>query len=89
MGKTILITKSMKTNWQIKSVLAGIIIGGGIFAIVGAALDPSPPGHLGRFQVAPSGNGGGFVVDTATGQVWSSADPAEFKAPKIKMPPQN
>ena len=80
----------MKTNWQIKSVLAGIIIGAGIFAIVGAALDPSPPGHLGRFQVAPSGNGGGFVVDTATGQVWSSEKQfAEFFAPKIKMPPQN
>jgi hypothetical protein len=76
----------MKTNWQIKSVLAGIIIGGGIIAIVGAALDPSPPGHLGRFQIAPSGNGGGYVLDTASGQVWTSADPAEFKAPKIKMP---
>jgi len=79
----------MKTNWQIKSVLAGIIIGGGIFAIAGAALDPSPPGHLGRFQIAPSGNGGGYVLDTASGQVWTSSERAEFMAPKIKMPPQN
>ncbi len=79
----------MKTNWQIKSVLAGIIIGGGIFAIVGAALISTPPGPIGRFQVAPSGNGGGYVLDTASGQVWTSSAPAEFMAPKIKMPPQN
>lgn len=76
----------MKTNWDLKSLLVGTILGAAALVLIGAATPPThPPTPEGRFQVA-SGESGAFVVDTATGQVWrwsGSPKPDAFTEPKI------
>lgn len=73
----------MKQCWNTKSLIVGVLIGAGAVAIIGATTAPvhtSTP--VVRFRIA-SGAVGAYVVDTATGQVWSSAH-ADFQPSKIK-----
>ena len=78
----------MKSRWDIKSILVGTLIGAAGLALLGAAETANPPsGPIGRYQVAAAGAGPGelvgYVVDTVTGQVWTSKAPG-FQAPKNK-----
>ena len=57
----------MKTNLDIKSALIGLGFGVMIMVGIGAASS----GSAGRYQIASTPNHG-LVLDTATGQVWST-----------------
>ncbi len=77
----------MNTKLDLKSILIGLIVGGALFAAFGAAMQPLPHGaQVGRFQISSSGTTGvGFIIDTATGQAWSSTvQSGEFYPPKLK-----
>ena len=78
----------MKTRWDPKSILAGAVIGAITLAILGAAAPASSsPVQVGRFQVSVGDNASGaFIIDTATGEAWSSSGGLSqvFRAPKIK-----
>jgi hypothetical protein len=73
-----------------KSVAVGVLAGAALVAGIGAAQNERP--EVGRFQIAAAGKSGettGYVVDTATGQVWREVVPAtkdavEFLKPKTK-----
>ena len=76
----------MKTQLDIKSALIGLGIG--ILDMLGIAA-ASPPGPVGRYQVAGTGNHG-LIIDTATGRVWHGFFPSssgntdpDFYTPKI------
>ena len=58
----------MNTKIDIKSALLGLSVG--VLAMLGIAA-ASSPGSVGRYQIAGTGNHG-MVLDTATGQVWST-----------------
>ena len=62
------LTRFMKTKIHINSALIGLGAGVLIMVGIGAA---SSPGSAGRYQIAGTGNHG-MVLDTATGQVWST-----------------
>jgi hypothetical protein len=73
----------MKTPWNAKNLIIGMLIGAGAVAIIGATTAPiHTTTPVGRFQIA-SGAIGAYVVDTATGQVWSAAN-ADFQPQKIQ-----
>ena len=57
----------MKTKIDIKSASFGVIVGVLATLLIGAA----SPGQPGRYQIAGTANHG-LVLDTATGQVWST-----------------
>lgn len=76
----------MNTKIDIKSMLLGLSLGVLVMVAVAAA---SSPGQVGRFQLG-STNNQGLVIDTATGQVWSTyfsssggSGHADFFQPKI------
>ena len=62
------ITKLMNTKIDTKSALVGLVIG--VLVALGIAA-ASSPGSVGRYQIAGTGSHG-MVLDTATGQVWST-----------------
>jgi hypothetical protein len=57
----------MKKPVNIKSALAGVVLGIVVFATVGAALERSEP--VGRYEIVAVDNRA-LVLDTVTGQVW-------------------
>jgi len=77
----------MKSRWDMKSILVGALLGAAGLAVLGAATSTLPAGsQVGRFQVSAAtgfNDSVGFVVDTATGQVWTSKE-GGFNEPKIK-----
>jgi len=84
----------MRRSFDIKSVLIGALLTALIFCFVGAV----PYAHweeYGRFQLETD-DGHAFVLDSATGQVWSSffwkadqsVDP-NFHAPKALPLPRD
>lgn len=78
----------MKSRLDIRSILVGALIGAAALAILGAAAPVIEPSRqVGRFQVSActTGNGEsvGYVVDTVTGQVWTSRSDG-FREPKTK-----
>ena len=77
----------MKKQIDIKSALIGILAG--IAAMLALGASSSSPA-LGRYQVAGTASQG-FVVDTATGQVWTMYTPPgsdssdnDFALPKLR-----
>ena len=58
----------MKTTIDIKSAFIGLLLG--VLATIAIAA-ASSPGQVGRYQIGGTGNHG-MVLDTATGQVWST-----------------
>jgi len=74
----------MKTNLSLKSFAVGLLAGGLLFTAFGATTTPQS-GQLGRFQISAAGTGVAYVVDTATGQVWSNTiNSGEFPLSKVK-----
>lgn len=72
----------MRLSFDGKSVAVGVFAGAALVAGFGAAQNDSP--QVGRYQVAAAGNGGiGYVVDTATGQVWKEYTSAGFSDAKV------
>ena len=71
----------MKTTLDAKSLIIGLLAGAALFATFGAMPQPANTNpQIGRYQVSSGSVGASFVVDTITGQVWST----EFSAPKLK-----
>ncbi|MBP7053111.1 MAG: hypothetical protein KBE65_19060 [Phycisphaerae bacterium] len=62
-----------------KSVLLGVVLGGALCVLIGAAASPSN-GPVGRFEIACTQNGA-YLVDTTTGQVWHNSERG-FRSPK-------
>jgi hypothetical protein len=58
----------LNTKIDIKSTLVGFEVG--VLVMLGIAA-ASSPGSVGRYQIAGAANHG-MVLDTATGQVWST-----------------
>ena len=62
----------MKTQIEIKSILCGIVVGVLAVFVIGAGTSSNPIGKY-QMQTLATPNGGfAFVVDTQTGEVWSS-----------------
>lgn len=77
----------MKTQIDIKSALIGLFAG--IAAVLAIGASSSTPHPLGRYQIGGTASHA-FVIDTATGQVWSKFTPqqsgetsGEFAKPKL------
>ena len=64
----------MKTQIDTKSALFGLGVGVLVTFVIGAASPPGPA--IGRYQIAGTANQG-MVLDTATGEVWSSHFPSD------------
>jgi hypothetical protein len=62
---TLLQDKVMKTSFDVKSLVIGLVVGLVLAALLGATSKP----EAGRFQFATN-PGHAFVFDTQTGQVW-------------------
>jgi hypothetical protein len=66
--------------------LKSVAIGGLLVVVVIGAMGAVPDLHrdtYGRFSMAVTPTGGAYLLDTATGQVWSTAmDSWEFYVPK-------
>ena len=76
----------MKTKWDLKSMLVGAALG--VCALLGlgavATGGAATRGNVGRFQISAA-QVGAWVVDTVTGEVWSSINPDSFRVPKLKI----
>ena len=70
---------------DMKSAMAGGILGTLLCLLVGAADHSGSPGAVGRFQIACT-NMVCYLVDTTNGQVWQSGDRG-FKSPKLQDQP--
>jgi hypothetical protein len=78
----------MKKHMDIKSGLLGFIAG--IAAMLAVGASSSTPA-VGRYQVGGTASQG-FVIDTATGQVWTTYTPSgqgssdnDFALPKLRQ----
>jgi len=74
----------MARRMNTKSVILGVVLGGGLCVLIGAAAN-TPDGPVGRFQVACTQNSA-YLVDTMTGQVWHNSE-RDFRSPKIRTEP--
>ena len=63
----------MKTRLDLKSALAGLLVGVLAMLAIGAA---TPSDSVGRYQIAIGSGNIPVLVDTATGQVWSASSTA-------------
>jgi len=79
--------KIMKTQFDLKSALAGVLAGVIVTLTIGAAGKANGP--TGRFQIAGT-HSHALVIDTATGQVWKGFFPTgsgntdgDFLQPKL------
>lgn len=59
---------NMKITLDLKSMLAGLVIGVGAVLLTGATGSEK---EVGRYQIS-TGAGFGLVVDTTTGKVWGA-----------------
>ncbi len=64
-----------------RSVVLGIVLGGGLCVLIAAAGD-EPAGPVGRFQIDCTQNGA-YLVDTITGRVWHNSE-RDFRSPKLR-----
>jgi hypothetical protein len=75
----------MKLQIDGKSAVLGFLLGLVVMFTLGA-VSPQPNGSVGRFHIAV-GEYNAFVLDTATGEVWSghanTAVSADFGKPKL------
>lgn len=77
----------MKTQIDLKSALIGVLAGiAGMIAVGASSSTPA----IGRYQVGGTASQG-FVIDTATGQVWTRFTPSgsgtsdnDFALPKVR-----
>ena len=73
---------------SLRSLVLGMILGGSLFFVLGADRGERPnqvsPTTYGRFQGFAT-QSTAYLVDTATGQVWSSGD-GSFSSEKVKIP---
>jgi len=69
----------MNNQTSTKNLVIGFALGIIVTASLGAALKPNS--EVGRFQVSAGEHG--FIVDTVTGQSWSTRSTSQaFKQPK-------
>jgi hypothetical protein len=61
----------MNSKIDIRSAMLGLVLGVIATAAIGAVSSAGQSGRVGRYQIGGTSNQG-FVLDTATGQVWSS-----------------
>jgi hypothetical protein len=71
----------MKRTFDTKSLLLGVLFGGALTALLGAASQPNQA--VGRYQVSV-GAERSIVIDTATGQLWERT---EFGTQKQRSDP--
>jgi len=80
---------------NIRSFLIGGLLVFSIMCLMGA-VDFAPSEYRGRFKITTNQNHHAFIIDSATGQVWSQyfsdepsniirAQPDEFHAPKLSI----
>ena len=72
-----------------KSLAVGAFAGAALIAGLGAVQQQEP--QIGRFQISAEHSGDAFVVDTATGRVWTDRQATtnagrEFLKPKLNVP---
>lgn len=79
----------MKTPYDLKSFLIGVVLTVFVVLTLGAAKDESP--QVGRFRVETNRNHV-FVIDTVSGQVWEKyvkstggATSENFAEPKLRL----
>lgn len=79
----------MKTPIDTKSVCIGLLMGVIVTITIAATANPNAmSGAVGRYQIEASEHRT-HIVDTVTGQIWSSSNPSnsgsrEFYGPKLK-----
>jgi hypothetical protein len=84
----------MKTTFDVKSVMLGLLIGAGVLFATGAENAPPEQLIVGRYelQACPgTPNGFAMILDTATGKVWMGngtvnqlRSDTDFFDPKLK-----
>ena len=76
----------MKPRLDVKSVALGLLLGLLLAVGIGAtqALPDGTRPIVERFQIEAGDGGVGYVLDTATGQVWSAGQ-AGFAGPKLNQ----
>ena len=80
----------MRKNIDVKTLAIGIFITV-IVVLASGAVRNAPSGRIGRFQLVSSAvSDEAFVVDTISGQVWSSrvSSQTKFYLPKSDKPSQ-
>ena len=80
----------MTKSIDLKSLLVGGLLALSVLCVLGATPRLLSPEAVGRFTIILSNlpGGDGYVLDTATGQVWpkySNGNTEAFYAPKLKV----
>lgn len=67
-----------------KNIFLGFLLGVAVSATLGAALKPHQ--EWGRYQVAAGDGNTAYVIDTATGQIWSRIPSSAHYAKDFEQP---
>lgn len=75
---------TMKTKFDKKSLIAGLLVGAAVVVTIAASSNPSSP--VGRFQTVINDAGLMVMTDTMTGQAWScmAVNPGGIKDEEFK-----